>query len=33
MVDLLLGLAFIALLFAPAIVAFLHWRKSNGGEL
>jgi hypothetical protein len=30
--DYALGLAFFVMVFAPAIVAAYHWRKSNGDE-
>jgi hypothetical protein len=33
MVDFMLGLAFVALVLAPVIVATLIWRKANGGDL
>jgi hypothetical protein len=33
MIDFLIGLAFVAMLFAPAIVASRCLRKSDDGEL
>jgi hypothetical protein len=33
MVDCLLALAFVGIVLAPAIVAFVHWRKSSDGNL
>jgi hypothetical protein len=33
MTDFLIGLAFVGIVLAPAIVAFVHWRKSSDGNI
>jgi Na+(H+)/acetate symporter ActP len=33
MADFLIGLAFVVMIVVPAIVASLHWSKTNDGDL